>query len=226
LHAKFKPVDALGHVPSPSPSPDSQDTFILTTSTPFIVGIGGTTRAGSTSELALRATLAHAEGLGARTALLCANELVMDAYDPMVKTRSDSSLRLVELLREADGIVIASPSYHGSIPGLLKNALDYTEDMRSDDRPYFDGRAVGCVVCAEGIQAMGTTLFTLRSIVHALRGWPTPYSATINSSTKPFGPDGLLREEAVSAQLKTVAQQVVQFAHYSLLAKAMPQPTA
>ena len=49
---------------------------------------------------------------------------------------------------------------------------------------------------------------------------------TINSSTKPFGPDGLLREEAVSAQLKTVAQQVVQFAHYSLLAKAMPQPTA
>jgi FMN reductase len=226
LYAKFKPVDALGHVPSPSPSPDSQDTFILTTSTPFIVGIGGTTRAGSTSELALRATLAHAEGLGARTALLCATELVMDAYDPMVKTRSDSSLRLVELLREADGIVIASPSYHGSIPGLLKNALDYTEDMRSDDRPYFDGRAVGCVVCAEGIQAMGTTLFTLRSIVHALRGWPTPYSATINSSTKPFGPDGLLREEAVSAQLKTVAQQVVQFAHYSLLAKAMPQPTA
>ena len=112
------------------------------------------------------------------------------------------------------------------IPGLLKNALDYTEDMRSDPRPYFDGRAVGCVVCAEGIQAMGTTLFTLRSSVHALRGWPTPYSATINASPQPCGPDGLLREEAVSAQLKTVAQQVVQFAQYSLLAKAMPQPTA
>ena len=213
-------------MPSPSLSPDSQDSFILTISTPFIVGIGGTTRAGSTSELALRAILAQAEALGARTDLLCATELVMDAYDPMVKTRSDSAQRLVQLLREADGIVIASPSYHGSIPGLLKNALDYTEDMRSDPRPYFDGRAVGCVVCAEGIQAMGTTLFTLRSIVHALRGWPTPYSATINSSTKPFGPDGLLREEAVSAQLKTVAQQVVQFAHYNLLAKAMPQPTA
>jgi FMN reductase len=226
LHAKFKPVDALGHVTSPSLSPDSQDSFILTISIPFIVGIGGTTRVGSTSELALRTILAQAEALGARTDLLCATELVMDAYDPMVKTRSDSSLRLVKLLREADGIVIASPSYHGSIPGLLKNALDYTEDMRSDPRPYFDGRAVGCVVCAEGIQAMGTTLFTLRSIVHALRGWPTPYSATINSSTKPFGPDGQLREEAVSAQLKIVAQQVVQFAQHSLLAKAMPPTTA
>ena len=211
---------------STHPSLDIQDIFTLTFPTPFIVGIGGTTRAGSTSELALRATLALAEGLGARTAVLCATDLVMDPYDPMVKTRSDSAQRLVQLLREADGIVIASPSYHGSIPGLLKNALDYTEDMRNDERAYFDGRAVGCVVCAEGIQAMGTTLFTLRSIVHALRGWPTPYSATINSSTKPFGPDGLLREEVVSAQLKTVAQQVVQFAHYSLLAKAMPQPTA
>ena len=211
---------------STHPSLDIQDIFTLTFPTPFIVGIGGTTRAGSTSELALRATLALAEGLGARTAVLCATDLVMDPYDPMVKTRSDSAQRLVQLLREADGIVIASPSYHGSIPGLLKNALDYTEDMRNDERAYFDGRAVGCVVCAEGIQAMGTTLFTLRSIVHALRGWPTPYSATINSSTKPFGPDGLLREEAVSAQLKTVAQQVVQFAQYSLLAKAQPQPAA
>jgi len=213
-------------VPSLRPWPDSQDTHILTTTTPFIVGIGGTTRAGSTSELALRVILAQAEALGARTDVLCATELVMDAYDPMVPTRSDSSLRLVQLLREADGIVIASPSYHGSIPGLLKNALDYTEDMRSDPRPYFDGRAVGCVVCAEGIQAMGTTLFTLRSIVHALRGWPTPYSATINSSTKPFGTDGLLRDEQVRAQLKTVAQQVVQFAQHSLLAQAMPLPTA
>jgi FMN reductase len=211
---------------STHPSLDFQDIFTLTFPAPFIVGIGGTTRAGSTSELALRATLALAEGLGARTSVLCATDLVMDPYDPMFKTRSDSAQRLVQLLREADGIVIASPSYHGSIPGLLKNALDYTEDMRNDERAYFDGRAVGCVVCAEGIQAMGTTLFTLRSIVHALRGWPTPYSATINSSTKPFGPDGLLREEAVSAQLKTVAQQVVQFAQHSLLAKAMQLPTA
>ena len=207
------------------PSTDPQDTFTLTIPTPFIVGIGGTTRAGSTSELALRATLTQAEGLGARTALLCATELMMDAYDPMVKTRSTNAQRLVQLLRAADGIVIASPSYHGSIPGLLKNALDYTEDMRNDERAYFDGRAVGCVVCAEGIQAMGTTLFTLRSIVHALRGWPTPYSATINSSSKPFGTDGQLREEQVGAQLKTVAQQVVQFAQHSLLAKAMPLQT-
>ena len=64
-------------MPSPSPSPGSQDSFILTTSTPFIVGIGGTTRAGSTSELALRTILAQAEALGDRTDLLCATELVM-----------------------------------------------------------------------------------------------------------------------------------------------------
>ena len=196
----------------------------MATHKPCIVGIGGTTRAGSTSELAMRATLNMAEALGARTAVLCAAELVMDPYDPMVNTRSASAQRLVQLLREADGIIIACPSYHGSIPGLLKNALDYTEDMRGDARPYFDGRAVGCVVCAEGIQAMGTTLFTLRSIVHALRGWPTPYSATINSSSKPFGTDGQLRDEQVISQLKTVAQQVVQFAQQSILAQSMLNP--
>lgn len=203
----------------------TQDKPILATHKPFIVGIGGTTRVGSTSELAMRATLQMAETLGATTAVLCATDLVMDPYDPAVQTRSASAQRLVELIRSADGIVIASPSYHGSIPGLLKNALDYTEDLRNDVRPYFDGRSVGCVVCAEGIQAMGTTLFTLRSIVHALRGWPTPYAVTINSSTKPFGSDGVLRDELVANQLQILAQQVVQFAQHSLLAQSM-QPSA
>ena len=77
----LNPQVRCGLPQAPSPSPDPQDIFILTLPKPFIVGIGGTTRAGSTSELALRATLAHAEGLGARTAVLCATDLVMDAYE-------------------------------------------------------------------------------------------------------------------------------------------------
>jgi FMN reductase len=59
-------------------------------------------------------------------------------------------------------VIVATPGYHGSISGVVKNALDTLELTRGDARPYFTGRAVGIVITAEGWQAAGTTLTTLR----------------------------------------------------------------
>jgi FMN reductase len=178
----------------------------------LIVGVGGTTRVGSTSEAALRISLAAAERLGARTMLFAGEALALEAYDPSSSRRSARASALVAALRRADGVIIATPSYHGSISGLVKNAIDYTEDLRDDPRPYLDGRAVGCIVCADGSQAMGSTLSALRSIVHALRGWPTPLAAVVNSSLDPFAPQGECRDASLARQLETVAALVVEFA--------------
>jgi FMN reductase len=65
---------------------------------------------------------------------------------------------------------------------VLENALDYVEDLREDERPYFDGRAIGCIVCANGWQATMTTLVGMRLTVHARRGWPTPLGVVINAA--------------------------------------------
>ena len=92
-----------------------------------------------------------------------------------------------------------------------KLALDYAEDLRADPRAYLDGRAVGIVVTAFGAQALGTALVGVRSIVHALRGWPTPFAAAIGSQDRPFA-DGRPANAQVEAQLATVARQVVAFA--------------
>ena len=54
--------------------------------------------------------------------------------------------------------MLVSPGYHGAVSGLVKNALDYVEDLRDEPRPYLDGRAVGCVAIALGWQAAVTTL--------------------------------------------------------------------
>ena len=94
----------------------------------------------------------------------------------------EDGAELVEAVRKADGILVSAPGYHGSISGLVKNALDYLEDLAKDERPYLDGRAVGLIATAYGDQATMSTLLTLRSIVHALRGWPTPFAAAINSA--------------------------------------------
>jgi multimeric flavodoxin WrbA len=105
-------------------------------------------------------------------------------------------------LRDADGIIVASPAYHGTVSGVVKNALDYAQDLVSDAQPYFDGRAVGLIAVAGGWQAAGSTLATLRSITHALRGWPTPMAVTANSSQALFDPDGLLVDPGIEQQLE------------------------
>jgi FMN reductase len=178
---------------------------------PLIVGLGGTTRSDSTSEKALRLALQHCERRGARTLAFTGPALNLPPYDPANAGRVAQAQPMIDALREADGVIVATPSYHGSISGMVKNALDYTEDLRLDVRPYFDGRAVGCIVVAEGAQAMGSTLATLRSIVHALRGWPTPYAATLDAKSRPFASDDG-PPDGVNDALGTVAQQVVGFA--------------
>jgi FMN reductase len=177
-----------------------------------VVGIGGSLRTDSQSERALRIALDGAERAGAKTTMITGADLVLPFYDPAEPARSSAAYRLVEELRNADGVVLVSPGYHGTVSGLVKNALDYVEDLREDARPYLDGRAVGCVAAARGWQAAVTTLTSLRSIVHALRGWPTPLGAVVNSAHVMFGAEGDCSDEQVAATLRAIGLQVVEFA--------------
>jgi FMN reductase len=177
-----------------------------------VVGIGGSMREDSQSERALSVVLRGARLAGAETVAITGTDLVLPFYDPAVRERSEVARRLVQALREADGVVLVSPGYHGTVSGLVKNALDYVEDLRADPRPYLDGRAVGCVAMAMGWQAAVTTLTALRSIVHALRGWPTPLGAAVNSAEVSFDDHGAPSDLAVDRTLRTIGEQVAQFA--------------
>ncbi|WP_374573946.1 NADPH-dependent FMN reductase [Phenylobacterium sp.] len=180
---------------------------------PLILGLGGTVRAGSTSERALAAALRAAEAAGAETRLLGGEFLSsLPIFDPRPGDAHPAQQLLADAVRAADGVIVASPGYHGSISGVVKNALDTLELTRNDPAPYFQGKAVGCVICADGWQAAGTTLTALRSIIHALRGWPTPFGAALNAGGPLFDEAGECREPKDAWQLATVAGQVVEFA--------------
>ncbi|SFT03016.1 NADPH-dependent FMN reductase [Saccharopolyspora flava] len=177
-----------------------------------VVGIGGSVRPDSQSERVLHAALEGAREAGAKVRAITGSDLDLPFYDPHVTERSANAAELVEALRTADGVLIASPGYHGTVSGLVKNALDYVEDLRGDARPYLDGRAVGCIGTAYGWQATVTTLQALRSVVHALRGWPTPLGGAVNSAETRFDADGTCEDEKVTATLRTIGRQVVEFA--------------
>lgn len=172
---------------------------------PLIVGIGGSTSPTSLTNRLLDGCLAEAAALGASTASVVATELAAlpiytgDEPEP-------AAARLLDAVRSADCVVIGTPGYHGGMSGLVKNALDHLEALRDDDRPYLDGRAAGVIVSAAGWQACGTALVSVRSAIHALRGWPTPFGVTVNSAEQDADDD------RVQGALRILAGQLVEFA--------------
>lgn len=177
---------------------------------PLIVGIGGSTRAGSSGERIVRCVLEETEALGANTRMFGGPELAaLPHFCPEDLDRSDAQSDFVDAVRQADGLVIGSPGYHGGVSGLVKNALDLLEDLRDDRRIYFSERPVGLVVVAAGWQACGITLQALRGIVHAMRGWPTPIGLTVNTVEQAvFDAAGMVKDPSVRASCAAQAQQI------------------
>ena len=180
-----------------------------TTNKPLVVGIGGTLRANSSTERALRACLSAVERQGGRTLLYCGDDIDLPMYNPHDTERTEKATAMVTALRDADAVVVGSPGYHGGVSGLVKNALDYIEDLRADHRVYLDNTPWGCISCAFGWQAAVGTLGQLRVIGHALRAWPTPLGVAINSADRIWDEAGTLVDVNVGGQLDMLAAQLI-----------------
>ena len=176
---------------------------------PLVVGIGGTTGGVSSTERALRIALDAACDAGFRTRMFGGADMAkLPLYDPRAPERTVEEREFVETVRQASAVIIGSPGYHGSISGLVKNALDYTEDMRNDPMPYFHGRPVGSLATGAGWQGAVNTLTALRNIVHALRGWNTPMGVAINTAEPVFAADGTCPDSKIATMLEQMGREI------------------
>ena len=190
---------------------------------PLIVGIGGSTGGESVTSALLRACLRKVRERGAHTELINGPQLnELPLYEAEAPGTPAAALPLLHSVRRADCVVLATPGYHGGMSGLLKNALDHLEALHDDPRPYLDGRAVGVIVAAAGWQAAGTALVSVRSAIHALRGWPTPFGLTVNSAQQRPDTDGNF-DSRVDGALAILAGQLLEFAQWRVRAMEADQ---
>lgn len=185
-----------------------------------IVAIGGSTRPNSSSERALLAAVRGARADGAHVDVITSRDLLFPIYDTETPERDPLAVAYLAKINQANGLIIASPGYHGAISGMMKNALDYIEDLRDRDGGYLAGMSVGCISVAYGWQATVGTLQQLRQITHALRGWPTPLGATVNAALTKLDADGNSDDTETVAQLEMVGHQVVEFATMKLKSRS------
>lgn len=184
-----------------------------------IVALGGTVRPGSTTARCLDIAIESARAAGADVEAFGGDYLTkLPHYGGPDHTVGEGAA-MIEAIRTCDGLIVAAPGYHGAVSGLVKNALDYLEDLARDQRPYLDGRPVGLIATAYGDQAATSTLLNLRSIIHALRGWPTPLGAAVRGHGGLFDGEGVCSDPKVHDQLALIGTQLV-FGARALSAKA------
>jgi FMN reductase len=174
-----------------------------------VAGICGSLRQESFSNMALQVALAGAKEAGAQTRLIdlreyrlifCDGKEDESGYPPDV-------FKLREDVRAAQGIILATPEYHGGYSGVLKNALDL---MGFEE---FEGKMLGLVgVSGGGMGAFGA-LNNLRAVGRALHAWVIPEQASIPQAWKVFDAAGNLQDSDLEKRLKDVGRQVARFAY-------------
>ena len=179
-----------------------------------VVGIGGTLRGGSSSLGALRRALGAAREAGAETELLDLRELKLPMYEPgrPLDDYGPEVRGFVEALRGADALILSTAAYHGTLAGVTKNALDFTQFLARDERPYLDGRVVGLISTAGGERAAANTTDAMVHIVHALRGIVAPSMVTISRAWQRSDGDGNITDETYGGRLDKLGTLVVEMA--------------
>lgn len=102
-------------------------------------------------------------------------------FDRFAKEIPKGVLHMNDLFQAAEVHFWLAPIYHGGIPGVMKNCLDWLEISAKDPAPYLTDKLVAMISWADGGQAM-QGINSMDSIARALRAWPIPYSVAISTN--------------------------------------------
>lgn len=148
-----------------------------------VLGVAGSTRRGSYSAKMLNIALEYAKKHGSDVRLLEVGKLPL--YDPNAAASEEVEQAAAAVIW-ANAIVLASPDYHGSMSGALKNFLDHFYEE-------FAGKLFGYIVASheKGL----TVMDQMRTAVRQCYGWSLPYGVSIN------GPQDITGGEIVNVRL-------------------------
>lgn len=162
-----------------------------------VLGVAGSIRQGSYSTRSLKIALEYAKKQGAEVRLLDLNTVVLPLYDPSAHASKEVE-HTTEAIAWADAVILASPDYHGSMSGALKNFLDYFYEE-------FAGKVFGYIVASheKGL----TVMEQMRTAVRQCYGWSMPYGVSINGPQDFTGDE--IRNTRLSNRLRMMARDLV-----------------
>ena len=184
---------------------------------PKILVFAGSTRVGSYNKALAKIAAQAATAAGAAVTLLDLRDLTLPLYDADLENTyglPEGVHKFKNLLREADGIIVASPEYNGSITGVLKNALDWASRAAANEAPgsVFQGKLATLVSASPGPLGGLRGLVHLRAILANLGMIVLPEQLAIGSAHEAIDPAGTLKDARKAGQLVALVTELVRVA--------------
>ena len=166
--------------------------------------INGSLRPESYSAKALKIAITRVEALGADVDFLDLRTLSLPFCDGGKEYPDYPDVeKLRQTVEAADGLILATPEYHGSLSGVMKNALDlmsFTE---------LSGKVTGLISVLGG-QPNSNALNDLRIIMRWVHGWVIPEQIAIGQAWQAFNEEGKLLDEKLSERFDKFAMSLVE----------------
>src|SRR5579872_5886167 len=175
-----------------------------------VLGVAGSLRRGSFNAALLRAaTELMPQGAALETGTI--QGIPLYDFDVEQQGIPPAVARLKEQLAAADGLLLVTPEYNNSIPGVFKNAIDWLSRPTADIPRLFKGRAVTLIGASPGnfgtLSAQRAWLPVLRTL--RTRPW---FGAPlyVSGAAKVFDESGRLIDEDVRRRLGELLEGFVQ----------------
>jgi len=168
-----------------------------------LAGISGSLRDDSYTRVGTARVLSAAAAQGATTDCIDLRALELPVFDADDREGGDSQA-LKRRIRAADAVLLATPVYHGSYSGAIRNALDY---CGFDE---FRDTTVGLLATSGG-GLPGGTFEHVAAIVHTLNAWVLPRMAAIPSAHDHIDGDEIADDD-IADRLDDLGEALVHWA--------------
>ena len=168
-----------------------------------IVGITGSLRTDSYTALALQQAVNRVQALDAEVEILDLREMKLPFCDGGSEYPDYPDVDILRnKVKAADGLILATPEYHGSVSGVLKNALDLMSFEHLSDK-------VAGLISVLGGQSNSNALNDLRIIVRWVHGFVIPEQIAVGQAWQAFDREGKLKDAKLAERFDAFAQSLV-----------------
>jgi chromate reductase, NAD(P)H dehydrogenase (quinone) len=180
-----------------------------------LIGISGSLRQGSFNTALLRAA-AELMPEGSELAIKTIHGIPLYDADLEAQGIPEPVTALKDAVAAADGLLLSTPEYNNSMPGVFKNALDWLSRPPKDTKRVFGGKSVALIGASPG--GFGTVL-SQNAWLPVLRTLGTEFWSEgrllVSQATNVFSAEGKLTDQAIIDQLRTFMQRFTEFAQSS-----------
>jgi len=180
---------------------------------PRILAFAGSTRTASYNKQLVRVAVEGARKAGAEVTLIDLRDLPLPLFDEDLEQQGglpENAKRFKQLLKDHQGLLIASPEYNSSISAVLKNAIDWASRAEPGEKPLqcFDGKVCGLMAASPGSLGGLRGLVTVRSILGNIRVLVLPDQIAVPAAHQAFDESGALVDAKRAAAVEALGGKV------------------